>query len=128
MKIKNNGGIVQEIEDIKLILKKYYKQEELDKLNTKTRKQEVVEARQIIHTLLRNMSANRYSLKYIGINTGYKDHSTVLHSIKTVEDLCFNKVYKKKFEDIKFQYLEQQYYFEPIVRCPELFSFDEYLK
>lgn len=55
-----------------------------NKVREKTRKQEVVEARQIAMYLAKNMTKS--SLKTIGLHFGGRDHSTVIHAINSVED------------------------------------------
>ena len=57
----------------------------LEKLNSKTRKRNVVIARQLSMFLAKNYTES--SLKTIGHNFGGKDHSTVIYSIKTVQNL-----------------------------------------
>lgn len=63
----------------------YYFGFEPEILNSKTRKREIVQLRQICHYF-----ANEY-LKYpsgrIGKEIGNKDHATVLYSIKTINNL-----------------------------------------
>lgn len=54
-------------------------------MNSKTRKREFVEARQIAHYFAKQKTMA--SLQYIGWIIGGKDHATVLHSCKTVNDL-----------------------------------------
>nr|MCU0328375.1 chromosomal replication initiator protein DnaA [Chitinophagales bacterium] len=56
----------------------------LDKIKSGKRKREYVEARQISMYLTRKFT--KLSLKEIGDHFGGKDHSTVIHSIKTAED------------------------------------------
>jgi len=55
-----------------------------NKVREKTRKQEIVEARQIAMYLSKKMT--KASLKTIGLQFGGRDHSTVIHAITTVED------------------------------------------
>ncbi len=57
----------------------------MEKLNSKTRKRNVVIARQLSMFLAKNYTKS--SLKTIGHNFGGKDHSTVIYSIKTVQNL-----------------------------------------
>jgi chromosomal replication initiator protein len=57
----------------------------LDTLSSKTRKRNVVIARQLSMYLAKNYTEN--SLQNIGNNFGGKDHSTVIYSINTVKDL-----------------------------------------
>src|SRR6187401_2722991 len=56
-----------------------------DKLLQKTRKREIVQARQITMYLAKALTKN--SLKTIGEHFGGRDHTTVIHSCQTVKDL-----------------------------------------
>ena len=56
-----------------------------DKLLQKTRKREIVQARQITMYLSKAFTKN--SLKTIGEHFGGRDHTTVIHSCQTVKDL-----------------------------------------
>lgn len=56
-----------------------------DILHAKTRKRNVVIARQLSMYLAKNLTT--YSLKKIGSTFGGRDHSTVIYSIKTIKDL-----------------------------------------
>ena len=70
-------------------------------LLSKSRKRQIVQARQIAMYLSRNMIAN-CSLATIGAEIGGKDHATVLHSCMTVTDLMStDKVFKKYVTDIE---------------------------
>jgi len=55
-----------------------------DLIRAKTRKQEVVGARQIAMYLTKELTNS--SLKTIGLHFGGRDHSTVIHAYQTVED------------------------------------------
>lgn len=57
---------------------------ETNKVREKTRKQEIVEARQIAMYLAKQFTDS--SLKTIGLHFGGRDHSTVIHAISTVEE------------------------------------------
>jgi len=57
----------------------------VDTLQTKTRKREIVQARQITMYFSKNLT--KYSLASIGAQIGNKDHATVLHACKTVNNL-----------------------------------------
>jgi chromosomal replication initiator protein len=57
----------------------------VDSLQAKTRKREIVQARQITMYFSKNMT--KYSLASIGSQIGNKDHATVLHACKTVNNL-----------------------------------------
>lgn len=54
-----------------------------NRLREKTRKQEVVEARQVAMYLSKKYTKS--SLKSIGLQFGGRDHSTVIHAVSTVE-------------------------------------------
>lgn len=56
-----------------------------EKLQQKTRKREIVQARQITMFLAKAFTKN--SLKTIGEHFGGRDHTTVIHSCQTVKDL-----------------------------------------
>jgi chromosomal replication initiator protein len=56
-----------------------------DRLLQKTRKREIVQARQITMYLAKIFTKN--SLKTIGEHFGGRDHTTVIHSCQTVKDL-----------------------------------------
>ena len=55
-----------------------------DLLRAKTRKQEIVNARQIAMYLAKELTNS--SLKTIGLHFGGRDHSTVIHAYQTIED------------------------------------------
>jgi chromosomal replication initiation ATPase DnaA len=56
-------------------------------LESKSRKREIVEARQIYCYLMRKHTD--LSLKAIGATIGGRDHSTVIHSLDALEDRIF---------------------------------------
>jgi chromosomal replication initiator protein len=56
-----------------------------ERLQQKTRKREIVQARQITMFLAKSFTKN--SLKTIGEHFGGRDHTTVIHSCQTVKDL-----------------------------------------
>jgi chromosomal replication initiator protein len=57
----------------------------LDQIQSKTRKREIVQARQVAMYFSKNMT--KASLATIGSQIGGKDHATVLHACKTVNNL-----------------------------------------
>lgn len=57
---------------------------EPNKVREKTRKQEIVEARQMAMYLSKKFTKS--SLKTIGLHFGGRDHSTVIHAISTVDE------------------------------------------
>ena len=84
------------VEDIQRIVSNYFSISE-DQIRAKNRKKEVAIARQISMYLSKKMTNN--SFKTIGLHFGGRDHSTVIHAIKTVEQL--KKKDKKIKEDLK---------------------------
>jgi len=71
-----------------------------DVLQTKTRKREIVQARQIAMYFSKGMTKS--SLSTIGSIIGGKDHATVLHACKTVNNLMdTDKRFKSQIEDIE---------------------------
>ena len=71
------------IEEIQRIVCEYLDIDE-DLIRAKTRKREVVRARQIAMYFCKEMT--QHSLKTIGLHFGGRDHSTVIHAVKTVEE------------------------------------------
>ena len=71
----------------------------IELLKSKTRKREVVQARQIAMFFAKQMTKS--SLANIGAHCGGKDHATVLHACKTVDNLSFtDKQFRKYVEDL----------------------------
>lgn len=72
----------------------------VDSLQSKTRKREVVQARQIAMFFSKNLTKS--SLASIGSQIGRKDHATVLHACKTVNNLIdTDKQFKIDVEEIE---------------------------
>ncbi|MBK8808934.1 MAG: chromosomal replication initiator protein DnaA [Bacteroidales bacterium] len=72
----------------------------LEQLNSKTRKREVVQSRQIAMYFAKNLT--KASLATIGAKIGGKDHATVLHACKTVNNLIdTDKRFKMFIDDIE---------------------------
>ena len=71
------------IDEIQRIVCEYTGIDE-DRMRGKTRKREVVRARQIAMYFCKKLTQN--SLKTIGLHFGGRDHSTVIHANNTVED------------------------------------------
>ena len=72
----------------------------IDHLKSKTRKREVVQARQIAMYFSKQMTKS--SLATIGMHCGGKDHATVLHACKTVNNLMdTDKRFRGYIEDLK---------------------------
>jgi chromosomal replication initiator protein len=71
------------IESIQRVVCEYFNIPE-DLIRAKTRKQEIVTARQIAMYLAKELTNS--SLKTIGLHFGGRDHSTVIHAYQSVED------------------------------------------
>jgi len=71
------------IEEIQRVACEYFSIPE-DLIRGKTRKQEIVNARQIAMYLAKELTNS--SLKTIGLHFGGRDHSTVIHAYQSVED------------------------------------------
>ena len=77
-------------------------------LVSKSRRRQIVQARQISMYLCRNLISN-CSLSTIGAETGGKDHATVLHSCNMVSDLmATDRVFKKYVTDLESQLLPSE--------------------
>ncbi|MBK8625411.1 MAG: chromosomal replication initiator protein DnaA [Saprospiraceae bacterium] len=72
------------VENIKQLVAKYF-DVPFEQLHSKTRMRDVVMARQLSMYLAKNYTSS--SLKVIGDSFGGRDHSTVIHSLKTVQDM-----------------------------------------
>jgi len=71
-------------------------------LSLKTRKREIVEARQLGHFFAKEIT--RDSLATIGFEIGGMDHATVLHSIKTVNNMReTNIAFRERLETLQKQ-------------------------
>lgn len=71
------------IEEIQRIVCNYFNIEE-DLVRARTRKREVVEARKVAMYFCKELT--QHSLKTIGLHFGGRDHSTVIHANRSVED------------------------------------------
>jgi len=75
-----------------------------DLLRAKTRKQEVVTARQVAMFLAKELT--NASLKTIGLHFGGRDHSTVIHAYQAVEDrINTDPVFRQNVEQLR-RYLQ----------------------
>jgi len=75
-----------------------------NKVREKTRKQEIVEARQIAMYLAKQFTDS--SLKTIGLHFGGRDHSTVIHAISTVEERMQTSAKHQRMVDELHQKIE----------------------
>jgi chromosomal replication initiator protein len=86
------------IDYIQKIVSDYF-QLDLETLQSKTRKRHIVQARQLAMFFAKKFT--KASLANIGSQIGDRDHATVLHACKTVDNLvATDKQFKKFVEDI----------------------------
>ncbi len=87
------------IETIQKIVCSYFNIKE-DLIRAKTRKKEIVFARQISMFLAKEMT--NFALKTIGLHFGGRDHSTVIHAYQTIENkINEQENFANEIEDIK---------------------------
>ncbi len=95
--VKNTKREVS-IDYIQKIVSDYF-QMDVDTLQSKTRKRHIVQARQLAMFFAKKMT--KASLASIGSQIGKRDHATVLHACKTVDNLSStDKQFRKYVEDI----------------------------
>jgi chromosomal replication initiator protein len=98
-KLVKNSKRELSIEYISKVVCDYFNMS-VDALQAKTRKREIVQARQI--AMYFSKSLTKYSLASIGAQIGSKDHATVLHACKTVTNLKdTDKNFRQFVEDIE---------------------------
>ena len=87
------------VEEIQRIVAEFFDLP-VDLLRAKTRKQEIVNARQIAMYLAKDLTNS--SLKTIGLNFGGRDHSTVIHACQTIEEqISIDSKFKTTIDNIK---------------------------
>ena len=95
--VKNNKKEVS-IEYIQKVVSDYF-QMDIQTLQSKTRKRHIVQARQIAMYFAKKFT--KASLASIGSQIGRRDHATVLHACKTVDNLSFtDKQFRTYVEDL----------------------------
>ncbi|MGM0530451.1 MAG: helix-turn-helix domain-containing protein [Bacteroidota bacterium] len=100
---KKKRIIIPSTQEILYAVCKYFEQDPYQ-VHKKTRKREVVQTRQIAMYFAKMFTKD--SLQTIGDKIGGKDHATVLHACKTVENLCdSDKSYWRNIEDLKAQFM-----------------------
>ena len=75
----------------------------VDNLQTKTRKREIVQARQLAMYFSKSMTKS--SLASIGSQIGKKDHATVLHACKTVSVITSYSIHYTKLYEFFIRYI-----------------------
>lgn len=89
------------IEEIQKVVSDYFDMD-VQTLQSKTRKRDIVQARQIAMFFAKKLTKN--SLASIGKNIGQRDHATVLHACKTVQNLgSTDKQFKRFIEDLELK-------------------------
>ncbi|WP_370476718.1 chromosomal replication initiator protein DnaA [Tamlana flava] len=95
--VKNTKREVS-IDYIQKVVSDYF-QMDVDTLQSKTRKRHIVQARQLAMFFAKKFT--KASLASIGSQIGKRDHATVLHACKTVDNLSStDKQFRKYVEDI----------------------------
>jgi chromosomal replication initiator protein len=85
------------IEEIQRVVCHYFNIPD-DLLRGKGRKKEIALARQIAMYLSKKMT--HYSLKSIGLHFGGRDHTTVIHAVRTIDNLLNDRQKKDKIREI----------------------------
>lgn len=84
---------------IQKVVSKYFDMD-VATLQSKTRKRHIVQARQLAMFFAKRMT--KASLASIGSQIGKRDHATVLHACKTVDNLAeTDKQFRKYVEELK---------------------------
>tara|TARA_B110000003_G_scaffold157854_1_gene158236 strand:- start:3539 stop:4966 length:1428 start_codon:yes stop_codon:yes gene_type:complete len=95
--VKNTKREVS-IDYIQKVVSEYFQMDVLT-LQSKTRKRHIVQARQLAMYFAKKFT--KASLASIGSQIGKRDHATVLHACKTVDNLSFtDKQFRKYVEDL----------------------------
>jgi len=95
--VKNTKREVS-IDYIQKVVSEYF-QMDIDTLQSKTRKRHIVQARQLAMYFAKKFT--KASLASIGSQIGKRDHATVLHACKTVDNLSFtDKQFRKYVDDL----------------------------
>ena len=99
--VKNNRNDLT-IDHIQQIIADYFDLD-IESLHSKTRKRNVVQARQLAMFFSKKYTKN--SLSTIGSQIGQRDHATVLHACKTVENLIeTDRAFKKYVSDLETKF------------------------
>lgn len=96
VKLEKKQITVEKIQDI---VSTYFKIE-LKEIHSKSRKREIVQARQV--TMFLSKKYTDYSYAHIGSLVGKRDHATVLHACRTIQDnLDIDKGFRLTMKDIE---------------------------
>src|SRR5690554_4839673 len=97
-KFVKNTKLEVSIDYIQKVVSDYF-QMDIDTLQSKTRKRHIVQARQLAMFFAKKLT--KASLASIGSQIGKRDHATVLHACKTVDNLTStDKQFRKYVEDL----------------------------
>jgi chromosomal replication initiator protein len=73
-----------------------------EEIISRSRKRECVESRHLIAYIIKRKT--RFSLKNIGERLGGRDHTTIIHSVRTFEDLFeTDSVFRERSENIFYR-------------------------
>jgi chromosomal replication initiator protein len=98
VKMKKQQITLEKIQDV---VSTYFKID-IDLIHSKSRKREIVQARQVAMFLSKKYTDHSYS--HIGCMVGKRDHATVLHACKTIQDnLDIDKGFRLTMKDIEAQ-------------------------
>ena len=87
------------LEKIQGVVSSYFKID-IDEIHSKSRKREIVQARQV--TMFLSKKYTDYSYAHIGTLVGKRDHATVLHACKAIQDnLDIDKGFRSTMKDIE---------------------------
>ncbi|MDP4220233.1 MAG: chromosomal replication initiator protein DnaA [Bacteroidota bacterium] len=100
-KVARRSAPVLSVETIQKYTAKFFSIEE-QLLRDKTRKQEVVQARQVAMYLCKELTAS--TLNTIGLHFGGRDHSTVIHAQQTIiDDMRHDPTFAHRVNELKRQ-------------------------
>jgi len=100
-KVARRSAPVLSVETIQKYTAKFFSIEE-QLLRDKTRKQEIVQARQVAMYLCKELTAS--TLNTIGLHFGGRDHSTVIHAQQTiVDDMRHDPAFAHRVNELKRQ-------------------------
>ena len=89
------------LEKIQNVVSSYFKID-IEQIHSKSRKREIVQARQVTMFLSKKYTTHSYS--HIGKMVGKRDHATVLHACKTIQDsLDIDKSFRLTMKDLEAQ-------------------------
>ncbi|GHT52177.1 chromosomal replication initiator protein DnaA [Bacteroidia bacterium] len=96
VKMKKQQITLEKIQDV---VSNYFKID-INEIHSKSRKREIVQARQVTMFLSKKYTDHSYS--HIGNLVGKRDHATVLHACKTIQDnLDIDKGFRLTMKDIE---------------------------